>query len=95
MTRYSGLFDIARSLLTIPLSSERFFGAPLFTGFQVERVTLDFLHDVFLLNLAFKTTQSAFERLSILEMDFCQTNSPAFRESRASRERPIPLVYPL
>jgi hypothetical protein len=40
-------------------------------------VSLNFLDDIFLLNFALKSSQSAFERLAILQMDFCQTkNSP-------------------
>ena len=34
---------------------------------------LDFFNNVFLLNFAFKAPQGAFERLAILQMDFCQT----------------------
>ncbi len=33
---------------------------------------LDFLNDIFLLNLTLKPSQSAFQRLTILKMDFCQ-----------------------
>lgn len=35
-------------------------------------MTLDFLNDIFLLNLAFEAAQSAFERLAVLQMHFCQ-----------------------
>ncbi len=66
------LFDVSRTLLAISLPSERFFRAPFFARLQVKRVPLDFLDNVFLLYLAFKPPQSAFERLAILQMDFCQ-----------------------
>jgi len=33
---------------------------------------LDLFNDVFLLNFTFESSQSAFERLAILQMDFCQ-----------------------
>jgi len=33
---------------------------------------LDFFNDVFLLYFPFEPSQSTFERLAILEMDFCQ-----------------------
>ncbi len=42
------------SLLAIPLASQSRFYALLFTRLQVVGVTLDFLDDVFLLNLPFK-----------------------------------------
>jgi hypothetical protein len=46
------LFDIAGTFLAISLASERFFCAALLARLQIERVTLDFFNDVFLLNLA-------------------------------------------
>ncbi len=70
------LFDFAGALLAIALAGEGFLRAPLFAGFQVERVPFDFLNDVFLLNLALKAAEGTFERFAILQMDFCQTNSP-------------------
>ncbi len=33
---------------------------------------LNFFNDIFLLNFTLETSQSAFERLAILKMDFCQ-----------------------
>jgi hypothetical protein len=60
------LFDVSRTLLTISLAGQRLFRAPFLAWFQVKRVSLDFLDDVFLLYLAFEAPQSAFERLSIL-----------------------------
>jgi uncharacterized membrane protein len=66
------LFNISRTLLAISLASQRLFCAPFLAWFQVKRVSFDFLDDVFLLYLAFKAPQSAFKRLSILQMDFCQ-----------------------
>jgi hypothetical protein len=66
------LFDVSRTLLAISLPGQRFFRAPLFTWFQVKRVSLDLFDNVFLLYLAFKAPQGAFERLAILQMDFCQ-----------------------
>ena len=71
-----GLFDIGTTLLAVALPSESFFGPALFTWFQVERVSLDFLDDVFLLDLSLETTQRAFERLAVLQHNFSQTNSP-------------------
>jgi hypothetical protein len=66
------LFNFARPLFAVALAGEGFFGAAFFAWFQVERVPFDFFYDIFLLNLTLKTSQSAFERLAILKMDFCQ-----------------------
>jgi len=46
--------------------------ALLFTWFQVERVSLDFLDDVFRLHFAFETTESIFKRLAFLNTNFSQ-----------------------
>ncbi len=35
-------------------------------------MALDLFYDIFLLDFTLETTQSAFERLTILKMDFCQ-----------------------
>jgi hypothetical protein len=75
------LFNIAGALLTIALAGESFFSPALFTRFQVKRVPFDFLYDVFLLNLAFKTPQGAFQSLAILQMDFCQKRFTTFQGS--------------
>ena len=72
----NGLFDVGTTLLAVPFSCESFFGPALLTRLQVERMSLDFLDDVFLLDLSLKTTQRAFERLAVLQHNFSQTNSP-------------------
>lgn len=66
------LLNIARTFFAVPLASQRFFGPALFAGLEIERMTLDFFYDIFLLNLTFETAQSAFERFAVLQMDFCQ-----------------------
>lgn len=66
------LFNLTRALLTVALTGKGFFGPALFTWFQVKRMPLDLFYDVFLLYFTFKTSQSAFKRLAILKMDFCQ-----------------------
>jgi hypothetical protein len=60
------LFDFARTLLAIALTRESFLGAALFARLQIKRVALDFLYDVFLLNLALEAAQRTFERLTVL-----------------------------
>ena len=71
----NNLFEIAWTLFAIPLACESFFGAPLFTRFQVKRVPLDFLYDVFLLDFAFESAQCTLERFALLDMDFRQTRT--------------------
>jgi hypothetical protein len=66
------LFNFAGPLFAVAFASEGFFGAPLFTRFQVKRVTLYFFNDVFLLYFTFKSSERTFQRLAILQMDFCQ-----------------------
>jgi len=66
------LFRIASTFLAIPLTGQRLFGTLLLARLQIEGVTLNLLNDVFLLHLALETAQCAFERLSILYMNFCQ-----------------------
>jgi hypothetical protein len=70
------LFHFARTLLAITLARQSFFGTPLFAWLEIEGVTLDFFYDVFLLHFSFEAPQGAFKRLSILQMDFRQSNSP-------------------
>ena len=68
-----GLLGIASPLLTVAFARQRFFGALLFTGFQVERMPLDFLDDVFGLHLALETAERALQGFSILDMYFSQS----------------------
>ena len=42
-------------------------------------MTLDFLYDIFLLNLALKAAQGTFESFAILKMDFCQSKFTTFQ----------------
>lgn len=67
-----GLLDIPGALLAIALAGESFLLTALFTWLQVERVTLDFLHNVFLLHFALETTQRTFQSFAVLQMYFCQ-----------------------
>ena len=55
-----GLVLFFASFFAIPLASERLFHTALFTGLQVEGVTLDFLDDVLLLNLTLEPAQRIF-----------------------------------
>gem|GEM_PF-4848245 len=60
------------NLLAIALARQRFLHALLFTWFQVERVTLDFLDDVFGLHLALKAPQGILKGFAFLNSNLCQ-----------------------
>ena len=60
------------NLLTITLASKCFFHALLFTWFQIKRVTLDFLDDVFGLHLALKAPQGILKGFAFLYSNLCQ-----------------------
>jgi hypothetical protein len=52
------------------------FGPFLLARFQIEGMLLNFLDDVFLLDLPFEALQSALQRLTILNYHFSQSVSP-------------------
>ena len=60
------------NLLTITLACKRFFHAFLLTWFQIKRVTLDFLDDVFGLHLALKAPQGILKGFAFLYSNLCQ-----------------------
>ena len=69
---FSKLFNFTGALLAVALAGESFFGTAFFSWFQVERMPFDLFNDVFLLYFAFEASKSTFQRLAILQMDFCQ-----------------------
>jgi len=90
------LLSVTRPLFTVAFARQRFLGALLFTRFQVKRVPLYFLYDVFGLHLAFEAPQRTFQGFSILDVYFSQscftylskleTKSQDSRRVRASPE---------
>ena len=60
-------------LLATPLARQRLLRATLVSRFQIERVLLDVLDDVFLLHFALEAAQCAFDRFALLHLDFSQT----------------------
>jgi hypothetical protein len=60
------------NLLTIALTCKRFFHALLLTWFQIKRVTLDFLDNVFGLHLALKAPQGILKGFAFLYSNLCQ-----------------------
>ena len=70
------LISLFTSLLAIPLARQSCLDAFLLTGLQVVGVTLNFLDNVFLLNLPLKPAESIFERLALLYANLCQRIPP-------------------
>jgi hypothetical protein len=60
------------NLLAITLACERFFHALLLTWFQIKRVALDFLDNVFGLHLALKAPQGILKGFAFLYSNLCQ-----------------------
>jgi hypothetical protein len=68
----SWLILLFTNLLTITLACKRFLHAFLFTRFQIKRVTLDFLDNVFGLHLALKAPQGILKGFAFLYSNLCQ-----------------------
>jgi hypothetical protein len=66
------LIRLAALLLPRTLARERLLGAAPIARFQVERMLLDILDDIFLLNLPLETAKRAFNGLAFLHFDFSQ-----------------------
>ena len=58
------------------LASKSGFDTLFLAGLQVEGVALDLLDNVFLLHLALETAQSVLEGFTLLQSNFCQTDTP-------------------
>ena len=72
----ASLLGLASQFLPAPLPGKRLFCTSLVAGFEVVRMLLDVLNDVFLLHLALKPAQRAFDRLAFLHLDLSQTFPP-------------------
>ena len=64
------------NFLTSALASQRGLDAFLLTGFQVKGVALDLFDNVFLLHFALEAAQRVFERFTLLQPNFRQTDTP-------------------
>jgi hypothetical protein len=64
------------NLLPVPLASQRLFDTLFLAGFQVERMPLYFLDNVFCLYLTFEAAESIFQRLTLLHSNFRQLTTP-------------------
>lgn len=71
----AGLILSLPCLLPAPLASQSFLHSSLFTRFQVERVSPNFLDDIFLLNLALEAAKRVFQRFPFLKSNFGQPTS--------------------
>jgi phosphoribosylamine---glycine ligase len=73
-----GLLHFSTLLLTGAFAGERLFGASLVAGLEIERVLLDVLDDVFLLDLPLEAPQSTLNGLAFLNLDFSHgSNTPS------------------
>jgi hypothetical protein len=70
------LILLLTDLLAIALASPRFFHAFLLTWFQIKRVTLDFLDNVFRLHFALEAPQCVLKGFAFLYSNLCQENTP-------------------
>jgi hypothetical protein len=69
------LIGLVACLLPGPFAGQGLFHSPLFSRFQVVRVFLNFLDNVFLLDLTLEATQRVFEGFSLLKSHFSQTSN--------------------
>ena len=65
------LLFLAR-FLPISFARQSFFYTAFFTGLEIERVPLDFLDDVLLLDLSFEAAKGVFQWFALLESYFSQ-----------------------
>ena len=84
---YCELILFLADLLAIALTCQRFLHSLFLARFQVERVALNFLDDVFGLNLALEAAQGILKGFAFLNSNFCQRGytSKQANETAASR----------
>jgi hypothetical protein len=73
------LFGVPARLFAEAFTSQCLLDAELLPRLQVERVSLDFLDDVFLQNFPFKSAERVLQRLAFLKPYFSQIYVSAFR----------------
>ena len=69
-------YRLPTNLLAAALARQCLLDAFLLARFQVEGVLLDFLNDVFLLDLSLEPSQRIFDGLAILNPNLCQSIHP-------------------
>lgn len=70
------LLHVPGSLLPVALPRQRLFRSALLTRLQIKGMSFDLSNYVFLEDLALKAPQSAFHRLAVLQVYFCQLKPP-------------------
>jgi hypothetical protein len=70
------LLDFPATLLPVPLPGKSLLHTQLLTRLQIERMTLYFFNNVFLLHLPLKAAKGVLQRFTILESDFSQRTTP-------------------
>ena len=71
-TEGGNLLDVFIALLSVALAGEGFLGPALLAGLQVEGVALDLFDNVFLLDLALESPESALKCFALLHEYFSQ-----------------------
>jgi hypothetical protein len=64
--RLPGLFDFPATLLPVSLAGKRCLNPLFLARFQIERMPLNFLNDVFLLHFSFEAAEGVFQRFPLL-----------------------------
>ena len=72
------LGDVASAFLAVALACQHGFDSLLLTRFQIESVSLHFLNDVLLQNLALEASQRVLKGFTILNVDLRQRLPPVF-----------------
>jgi len=75
---------VAVALLAVALPCQRGLETLLLARFQIERVPLDFLNDVFLQNFTLEAPERVFQRFTILNANFGQRPPPVKGQQESS-----------
>jgi hypothetical protein len=73
------LFQFSPELFSVALPCQSLLGPALVPWLQIERVLLDVLDNVFLLNFPLEPAESAFDRFTLLDLHFSHARTPPSR----------------
>src|SRR3569833_1801454 len=76
-------------LFTATLPGQGFLNTLFLAWLEVEAVTLHFLNDVLLLDLAFEAAKSVLEGFALLNFDFCHGDAPPNRPNKTYLESQV------
>jgi len=82
------LIRLSATLFSGTLSCQSFLQSALLARLQIVGVTPHFFNDVFRLNLALEPTKGIFQRLAVLQSNFCQTHHLPTKTKRAHLSLP-------